>query len=270
MTGLTVAVLLATAAALMIGFPPPRPQAGSVKSARTAEVRVLRRRRYPGLDGDAPASKGEGRLFRRRRIPRLDGDAPALLVRELAGLLAAGRSAHRIWADAATLYEAPGPAGTSAHPFFPVLQAAAASAALGLSPVPVLAAAERGNGATDPALQQLWSGLAVCLRVSERSGAPLATVLSRYAGQLEAARDAAADREAAMAGPRATMRLLTWLPGGGILLGYLLGGNPLQILTATPLGWVAAAAGSAFWLAGRLWSARLVRNAQAPVQGNFG
>ena len=249
MAGLTVAVLLATAAALMFGVPPSRPSVARRSSAHITEARLLRRRRDTGLDGDAPA----------------------LLVRELAGLLAAGRSAHRIWADAATLYEAPGLAGSSVHPFAPVLQAAAASAALGLSPVPVLAAPDRaGSGETDPALRQLWSGLAVCLRVSERSGAPLAAVLSRYAGQLEAARDAAADREAAMAGPRATMRLLTWLPGGGILLGYLLGGNPLQVLIATPLGWLAAAAGSGFWLAGRLWSSRLVRTAQAPVQGSSG
>nr|WP_231709214.1 type II secretion system F family protein [Arthrobacter sp. zg-Y895] len=253
---MTVAVLLAAAAALTLGVPPPRPPVARRRSARIPDGLLLRpRRRRP----------------RRRRRPKLDSDAPALLVRELAGLLAAGRSAHRIWADAATLYEVPGSAETPVHPFSPVLKAAAASAALGLSPVPVLAAAERaGNGETDPALQQLWSGLAVCLRVSERSGAPLAAVLSRYAGQLEAARDAASDREAAMAGPRATMRLLTWLPGGGILLGYLLGGNPLQILTATPLGWLAAATGTGFWLAGRLWSSRLVRNAQAPVQGNSG
>ncbi|MCC9203990.1 type II secretion system F family protein [Arthrobacter sp. zg-Y769] len=253
MAGLTVAVLLATAAALMLGVPPPRPPAA--RRIRTVEGPLLRRRPRP----------------RRRRRPGLDADAPALLVRELAGLLTAGRSAHRIWADAATLYEAPGQADISVHPFSPVLEAAAASAALGLSPVPVLAAAERaGSGEKDPALQQLWSGLAVCLRVSERSGAPLAAVLSRYAGQLEAARDAASDREASMAGPRATMRLLTWLPAGGILLGYLLGGNPLQILVATPLGWAAAAAGSGFWLAGWIWSGRLVRNAEDPVQGKSG
>ncbi|MCQ1955497.1 hypothetical protein NNX39_03115 [Arthrobacter sp. zg-Y826] len=258
MAGLTVAVLLAVASALTIGFPPLRPPVARRLAARRTEGQLLRRHR-------------PNRRNRWRRPPGLDGDAPALLVRELAGLLAAGRSAHRIWADAATLYEAPGPAETSVHPFFPVLQSAAASAALGLSPVPVLAAAEHPDGGeTDPALQQLWSGLAVCLRVSERSGAPLAAVLSRYAGQLEAARNAASDREAAMAGPRATVRLLTWLPGGGIFLGYLLGGNPLQILTATPLGWLAAAAGTGFWLAGRFWSSRLVRNAQTPIQGNYG
>ncbi|MDM7990197.1 hypothetical protein [Arthrobacter sp. zg-Y877] len=100
--------------------------------------------------------------------------------------------------------------------------------------------------------------------MSERSGAPLSAVLARYAGQLDAARDASADRDAALAGPRATVRLLTWLPAGGMLLGYLLGGNPLHVLAATPLGWAAAVAGGGFWLAGRLWSARLVREAQSP------
>ena len=196
----------------------------------------------------------------------MDPDAPALLVRELAGLLAAGRPAYRIWADAATLYAAGTVSDTPAHPFAGVLQAAAASAALGLSPVPVLAAGgQAGGNAPDPLQEELWAGLSVCVRVSERSGAPLSRVLARYAGQLEAARDAASDRDAALAGPRATMRLLSWLPGGGIILGYLLGGSPLQILTATPFGWAAGAIGVGFWLAGRVWSRRLVKDAERPA-----
>ena len=244
MAGLTITMLLAAAAVLMFGRRPDR------------QIR----RRGRGPNGPSPGKA-------RKRRDRTDADAPALLVRELAGLLAAGRPAYRIWADAATLYAAGAPRNAPAHPFAAVLQAAAASAALGLSPVPVLAAAGRaGDGAPDPLLRELWAGLAVCVRVSERSGAPLSRVLTRYAGQLDAARDAASDRESALAGPRATMRLLTWLPGGGIILGYLLGGNPLQILTATPLGWSAAAAGGGFWLAGRVWSGRLVRDAAKPAE----
>ena len=204
------------------------------------------------------------------------GESYALLIRELAGLLTAGRSGQRIWADAAALYH-PGRPGIPDSPFAPVLQAAAAAAALGISPVPVFAAAAGGSGGRpgisgrrppvgQSADRDLWAGLAVCVRVSERSGAPLSAVLARYAGQLDDARDARADREAALAGPRATVRLLTWLPAGGMALGYLLGGNPLQVLTGTPAGWSAAAAGCAFWLAGRIWSGRLVRNAASPPE----
>ena len=251
MTGLAVSLCLAASAGIWL-------LGGSVPG-REAEFRPA------GSSSGAPE-----RRFRwtRSREEQTEAEAPALLVRELAGLLAAGRSAQRIWADAASLYEH---AGKQGGRFAPVLQAAAAAAALGLSPVPVFAAAGGGGPAiggrsagTRSVEQDLWAGLAVCVRVSERSGAPLSTVLIRYAGQLDDSRDAAADRDAALAGPRATVRLLTWLPGGGMALGYLLGGNPLQVLAGTPAGWAAAVAGCGFWLAGRVWSGRLVRKAASP------
>lgn len=256
MIGLVVGVLLAAASVLCFCLPPVR--------------------WHPAVPHGAPAS-GQPLTGTRRVHP--DADAPALLVRELAGLLAAGRSAQQIWADAAALYSATDPRGHFLHPFAPVLQGAAAATALGHSPAPILAAAG-GPGITGTAVAEgkgggaagygrgllpgLWAGLAVCVQVSERSGAPLATVLSRYAGQLDAEREAAADRAAALAGPRATVRLLTWLPAGGIVLGYMLGGNPLQVLLTTPLGWAAGAAGAGFWLAGRIWSRRLVAAAGQP------
>ncbi|MDK1326756.1 hypothetical protein [Arthrobacter sp. zg-Y1143] len=270
MTGLTLAVLLSGAAFLVWGrWPAPVREVLEGKPLHGSAVRL-----------------------QRARTADPDPDAPALLVRELAGLLSAGRSAQRVWADAASLYTAKNPAGGRIHPFLPVLQAAGAAAALGLSPVAVFADAavrdsgRRGagpwragrkagtadrppvGGRLDGAGQVglLWAGLATCVRVSERSGAPLAAVLMRYAGQLDDSRDAAADRAAALAGPRATVRLLTWLPAGGMGLGYLLGGNPLQILAGTPLGWVAAGSGCGLWLAGYLWSGWIVRRAADPAE----
>lgn len=253
MPGVTVAVLLAAAALLAWGsFREPREGAGSTPRYGLA-VRRLRVRR-----------------------PEPDPDAPALLVRELAGLLSAGRSAQRVWTDAASLYAAKAPAGGPVHPFLPVLHAAGAASALGLSPVALFmdAAARDGSGGAGTGIAGkirtvdqpgqvgwLWAGLATCVRVSERSGAPLAAVLLRYAGQLDDSRDAAADRAAALAGPRATVRLLTWLPAAGMGLGYVLGGNPLQVLAGTPAGRVAAVAGCGLWLAGRLWSGWMVRKA---------
>ncbi len=228
--------------------------------------------------GPRPQGRPAANRFRRAgsRDAQADAEVYALLVRELAGLLVAGRSAQRIWADAAALH-GPGRPGDRGSTLAPVLQAAAAAASLGMSPVPVFTAAAaagpgssgiRGGRSADvnPAGPGLWAGLAVCVQVSERSGAPLSTVLTRYAGQLDDARDAAADRDAALAGPRATVRLLTWLPAGGVVLGYLLGGNPLQVLTGTPAGWAATVAGCGFWLAGRIWSRRLVRDAAIPPE----
>ena len=103
--------------------------------------------------------------------------------------------------------------------------------------------------------------LAACVAVSERSGAALAGVLGRYAAQLESGLDSEAARETAMAGPQATVRLLTWLPAGGLGLGYVLGGDPLGVLLGSPWGWVAGAAGVALSLIGRFWSRTLVRQA---------
>ncbi|MBP3042544.1 hypothetical protein KKR91_14805 [Arthrobacter jiangjiafuii] len=211
-----------------------------------------------------------------------------LVIHQLTGLLAAGRAPHQLWADAAVLQLASlqsassdeDPGGTLAGQLLPVLEAAAQAASLGLSPVPVFLAAagktRRGPGSRSPKLKDrpgrsrargteipggLWVELAACVRVSERSGAPLAGVLDRYAGQLESSLDQQAARDTALAGPQATVRLLTWLPVGGFGLGYLLGADPVGVLLGSPMGWFAAAAGIALSVIGRLWSAALVRQA---------
>ena len=265
MPGLTVALLLVVAVAVwQFGGTFPGREPVPARKGRSGSGQ-------PGHPG-RPGRPAHNRFRRARsRDAQAEGEVHVLLVRELAGLLMAGRSAQRIWADAAALH-GPGRPGDPGNALAPVLQAAAAATSLGMSPVPVFAAAggagssgvsgDRSPGGS-PAGRELWAGLAVCVQVSERSGAPLSSVLTRYAGQLDDARDAAADREAVLAGPRATVRLLTWLPVGGMVLGYLFGGNPLQMLTGTPAGWAAAAAGCGFWLAGRIWSGRLVRDAVA-------
>ena len=208
-----------------------------------------------------------------------------MLVHQLAGLLAAGRTPHELFSDAAALIRSRSarPDGGESHAgdsaqeldglLLPVLEAAAQAASLGLSPAPVFrsaAAAGRthppagGSPAPQAALAVFWEELAACLTVAERSGAPLAAVLARYAAQLERGLDVAAARETALAGPRATMRLLTWLPVAGIALGYLLGTDPLAALLGSPLGWAAGSAGLLLALAGRVWSRRLVARAAAP------
>ena len=221
--------------------------------------------------------------YRSRADPELQ-DLP-LLLHQLTGLLAAGRAPHQLWADAAALQRdgaGTGPTRVLAARLLPVLESAAQAASLGLSPVPVFRAAAAGAGPTalirswqressaktvipgtgdQLSLEGLWRELAACVSVSERSGAPLAGVLGRYAGQLEASLDQQASRETAMAGPQATVRLLTWLPVGGLGLGYLLGADPIAVLAGSPLGWLAAAAGVALSLIGRFWSRSLVRQA---------
>ncbi|MET1064153.1 MAG: hypothetical protein ABWX85_04220 [Arthrobacter sp.] len=110
--------------------------------------------------------------------------------------------------------------------------------------------------------RRVWFQLAACFDVAEVTGSPLADVLARFAAQLEAEDDAEAARQTALAGPRATVRLLTWLPFLGLGLGMLLGVDPVEALLGTPWGVAALAAGLALTAAGRIWSARLVRAAE--------
>jgi tight adherence protein B len=103
--------------------------------------------------------------------------------------------------------------------------------------------------------------LAACFEVAESSGCPLADVLTRFAAHLEAEDDAADARQTALAGPRATVRILTWLPFLGLGLGLLLGADPWAVLLGSPFGLAALATGIALTVVARIWSARLVRSA---------
>ncbi|MDR7082602.1 tight adherence protein B [Arthrobacter ginsengisoli] len=230
---------------------------------------------------------------RRRNAPTV---SMTLLVQQMAALLKGGRTAARLWDELWLLHvgdrsglwpgvltgipgamPGDGPSGRSPGlaPGSVRRLAAARGAAMRGSPV---AAAIRsgaadvsgGTGARPPGdsesgedlrERRVWFQLAACFDVAEASGCPLADVLTRFAAQLEAEDDAEAARQTALAGPRATVRLLTWLPFLGLGLGVLLGVDPVETLLGTPWGVSALAAGLALTAAGRIWSARLVRAA---------
>ena len=123
-----------------------------------------------------------------------------------------------------------------------------------------------GPGALAPEQRRVWLDIAACFEVCEASGAPVAAVLERLAGTLEADHDAAEQRETALAGPRATVRLLSWLPLVGLGLGMLMGVDPLGALLGSPVGWSVLAAGVGCAAAGRVWSARMIRQAASPAR----
>jgi tight adherence protein B len=118
------------------------------------------------------------------------------------------------------------------------------------------------RGQSHQRLARLWVDLAGCLIVAERSGAPLAGILEQYAAQLDADLDGLSARETALAGPRATVVLLAWLPVVVLALGFALGLNPLEILLGSLPGRSALAAGVLLIMASRIWSRRLVRHAE--------
>jgi len=105
--------------------------------------------------------------------------------------------------------------------------------------------------------------LVAACRLAVEVGAPLASVLDEVAASVAADAEARAERDAALAGPRATARVLLWLPAVGVLLGYVLGADPLGTATDGGPGTAGVLLGLVLLLAGRTWSARLVERARA-------
>jgi tight adherence protein B len=100
-------------------------------------------------------------------------------------------------------------------------------------------------------------------RLARDLGTPLAPLLDLVVHQLVAQAEAEGERRAALAGPRATARVLTWLPVLGVLLGTALGADPVAVLLDGALGTGALLAGLALLAVGRAWTARLARVAAA-------
>lgn len=129
----------------------------------------------------------------------------------------------------------------------------------GLSPRP----AQRAADGVD-VLVRAW-------RLSEEVGAAASTTTTAAAAVL---RSRGADRQRAatlVAGPRASMWLLTTLPLLGPVLGLLAGVGPGR-LYGSPLARTSALVGVLFAAVGWLWARRLLRRAQRPgtVSGRTG
>ena len=99
-------------------------------------------------------------------------------------------------------------------------------------------------------------------RLSAEVGAPLVDVLDRLRSTLEAEDEIASERAAALAGPRASARILAWLPIAGLGLGAAIGADPIQVFADGGVGSAVMLAGLGCHLAGRALSRRLVRLAE--------
>lgn len=137
-----------------------------------------------------------------------------------------------------------------------------AAAERGAPLAPVLAAAAR-NESTEGTVSALQlAGAAWAL--SERLGAPLADAVGAAADELR--QEALWQRRVAvaLAGPRATVRVLTLLPIAGPLLALLLGLSPGQVW-GNSLALVSLVAGVVTMLVGRWWCRRMVAGLAAPT-----
>lgn len=205
-----------------------------------------------------------GTLSRSRRGRPQPAQDLSILVQELAALLKGGRTPSHIWAELAAVHHAKQPGTpTLSGGSLAMLTAVQAEAAIG---APTGAAIRRAVPPCFPKggrEARIWANVAACFDIAESSGCPLAAVLARFAAQLEAEDDADAARQSALAGPKATVALLTWLPVLGLGLGAALGVDPLAVLFGTPLGLAALISGAVLTVVGRVWSARLVAAAAA-------
>ena len=203
-------------------------------------------RRGVGVVGAVRASgvgraRAGGRWFGRRRLGGAAGRPRDLsvVVVEVASLLRAGADPTTAWAGVLG-----GPVGGEGWPAVEDLEALRGGGA--------------GAGGRDGARAQAGAVMAAS-ELARTLGAPLAQVLDRVAGGLAADAEAAGERRAALAGPRATARVLTGLPVLGAVLGAAVGADPVGVLLGGGFGTLALALGAGLIVVGRWWISRLVR-----------
>lgn len=119
----------------------------------------------------------------------------------------------------------------------------------------------RVRSAGSPSADQHVAAVVAGCRVAADVGASLAPVLDGVAAAVVRAREGESRRAAALAGPRATARLLGWLPVGGLGVAALLGAGPGSPASGQGVTTASVGVGVLFMLAGRAWTRRLVREA---------
>ncbi|WP_256795773.1 type II secretion system F family protein [Terrabacter sp. Ter38] len=103
--------------------------------------------------------------------------------------------------------------------------------------------------------------VAAAWRLSETTGAPLAFAVDRAVGGLLDARTRRGKVAVAVAGPRATVTVLTLLPLTGPIFGLACGIDPATLYLGSPIATVSVVAGLLLVWAGRVWCSRMVRRA---------
>lgn len=140
-----------------------------------------------------------------------------------------------------------------------VLADAAAAARMG-NDVP---RALRRAADSRPAVAGTLTRVAESWSLAERHGIPLADLLSRAQSDIAWRVQYGRRVHAQLAGPRATATVLTALPGLGLLLGQLLGADPVAVLRHGVLGQALLVVGVGLTAIGFAWTDRILRAAVA-------
>ena len=106
--------------------------------------------------------------------------------------------------------------------------------------------------------------VAAAWQLSEVTGAPLAAAVQRAVASLREGRERTRRVHVAVAGPKASVVVLTVLPLTGPAFGLACGVPPAELYLASPLSAAAAIAGLLLIWAGRLWCGRLIASVTVP------
>lgn len=240
--------------------------------------RRLRRVQLDALGGGAGARGPRWTLAQVRRL--LDED-PVEVARSWWRTTRAGSARHvrGLDAEVLALLDAIEPglrAGLTPARAFD-LAATALGEASGTSALDGLARdVRRATGLGSPAgpVWQQWADetrssslqfVAAAWQLSERTGAPLADAVSRSAARARSELSRRRRVSAAVAGPRATVNVLTALPLVGPLFALASGLDPLEVYGSSPIVVVALALGILLLLVGRRWCRRLVAAVLGPA-----
>ncbi|QPK83403.1 type II secretion system F family protein [Corynebacterium qintianiae] len=160
--------------------------------------------------------------------------------------LEAGSSLAQSWERAARHLpeECPAPLAKEIHQLI-------SAARTGADPQDVLAA---GSSPELGEVAALWA-LAI------NRGLPMAALLNRARGRIDAAQRHRAATEAALAGPKTTAAVLSLLPLAGVAMGSAMGANPLGLLAGGGVGGWLLVTGTALVCAGFLTCQHIIRRA---------
>lgn len=184
---------------------------------------------------------------RRRRSAerrRSEGHLVAGALETLIGELRVG--AHPVRAFTVAAAESTGPVDES-------LRAVAARALLGADVVDGLRSA-----AAQSEVPVYWLRLAVFWELAIQHGLPMSVLMQAAHRDIIDRQRFSARTQAALAGARATALILAGLPGLGVLLGQLIGADPLRFLFGRGVGGGLLVAGVGLIAAGLVWANRII------------
>ncbi|WP_022873686.1 type II secretion system F family protein [Nesterenkonia alba] len=191
----------------------------------------------------------------RKQHAHLRQDA-AVLLRQLSALLQSGRAEGHAWTDLRDHWR-------DRDPHHPLAEAAHQVVSAEASGAGVAEGLRRSLAQQPPQeVAEVLHRLLAVSALSEQTGAPLARLVDRIAASLDEAAELQAAVEKESAGPKLTQLILSLLPLGGVVLGQLMGADPVAMLLGSGLGLVCLATGVGFLFLGRVWSGRMIRGVE--------